>query len=632
MHRLKSFIVNLYGVYAAVACAGVVLISGALILGTPGVARRRRIARRGLRIAFFCAGMPFRVRDTGRLPEETCIVIANHRSYLDGLVLIAALPARFTPVIKVEVSSLPVIGLILQRIGARFVQREPAMSAGDDTKHLLDALEENESLAVFPEGTFSVDDGLLPFREGAFFLAAKSATPIAPVAIEGTRGVLPVGRMLPRPAAVTVQVLDKLAADDSDRVAAETLRDQTEDVLWHGLRPRAPMRPGHAPDYNYYRRVFADRSLPLAYLDLDLLENNIRTVLERSGGKRLRIDARALSCATAIDRVMRSNIRFHGVKCATAHEAVYLAREWELPDVLVAYPTLQRAAVDAVCAALATGCDITLTADSNVHLDLLAEAAANADVTLPVCIEMDLSWQRISRRSPLRTSDDLLRLVAQIEAHRNLRFRGVLAFDTQPANIPAWFASPRGRRRFGPKWSANAKRLMHQRREEILAKLRTAGHGPDMVNGDGSGALEFNAADPNISEITVGAALFAPEFGHDDFEHAPAAGFAAELMRRPRNDRYACLGGGYTAADTLDPKGLPRPFLPSEAVLDVPEGAGEAHIPIHYEGPLRLGDPVFLRPPNAGELCERFSHLLLVQDGVVVDVAPTYRALGERLQ
>lgn len=632
MQRLKEFLIVIYGVYAALAVSLCVVVAGAMVLLAPGLTRRRRIARRGLRTAFFCAGMPFKVAGLERLPGEPCIAIANHRSYLDGLVLIAALPERFTPVIKTEVSQVPIISKVLERVGARYVQREPAMQAGRDTKRLLDAVRDGESLAVFPEGTFSVDDGLLPFRGGAFFLATKAGVPVVPVAIEGSRDVLPVDVVLPRPASVTVQVLESLRTDSAERDAAQALRDRTEEVLWHSLKPRTPAGPQATLDYDYYRDVFKDSALPQAYLDLDVLEDNIRTVLTRSGGKWLRVDARALRCPALVLRVLRSNVRFYGAKCATGFEAAYLAREWDLEDVLVAYPTLQHDAITHVCAAIADGCGITMTADSPTHLARLSEAAQAAGVTMPVCVEMDMSAARGSRRSPLRTTDDLLALLDVIADDGHLHFRGVLAFDTQRSNVPAWFASPRGRGRLARRLDADAQRWLHQRRREVAERLAAHGYTPDLFNGGGAGGIELNAADPSITEISIGSALFAPELGEDDFQHAPAAGLALEVMRRPGHDLYNCLGGGYTAADTTSPDALPHPYLPAAAVLERPGDAGEAHMPIRYAGELRLGDPVFLRPPNAGELCERFSTLQLIQGGAIVGSAPTYRALGDQLR
>src|SRR5699024_84153 len=138
---------------------------------------------------------------------------------------------------------------------------------------------------------------------------------------------------------------------------------------------------------------------------------------------------------------------------------------------------------------------------------------------------------------------------------------------------------------------------------------------------DGGTGIEANAADHAISEITVGAALFAPAVSRSSAARPPAAGFVAAVMRRPAHDLYVCLGGGYNTAATFAKAGLPQPFLPHGATLDYPYAGGEGHLPVCYPGELRLGDPLFLRPPNAGELCERFRELLLVQGGAIVGVA-----------
>src|SRR5699024_8199889 len=155
----------------------------------------------------------------------------------------------------------------------------------------------------------------------------------------------------------------------------------------------------------------------------DLFEANIRRVLDHSSNKNLRVDARALRSPAVIDRVLRSNIRFHGVKCATGQEAVYLAREWQLEDMLEAYPTLQSSTLDQVCAAVAEGCEITMTAASLTHLRCLSGAAAAANVTLPVCLEMGMSGDR---RTNVHTRADLQALVSAIRGDGHLRLRGVL--------------------------------------------------------------------------------------------------------------------------------------------------------------------------------------------------------------
>jgi 1-acyl-sn-glycerol-3-phosphate acyltransferase len=602
---LQVFLYSLYGLYAVVVCCACLLLGGVIVILLPSLALRRLVARWTLRALFVLAVMPYRIDGLGHLRHAPCIVIANHRTYLDGLALIAALPAHFSAVIKHEMSEVPVIGWFLRHIGCRFVTREPAMAAGRDTRDLLHALKAGESLAIFPEGTFSPDFGLLPFRDGAFFLAAKARVPIVPVVIEGARKILPEGRFLPWPGRLAVRVLGEIEPDGEDRQAAVRLRDQTEAMLSHQLRSRPASVQREKHDYGYYRDVFAGRPLPLAYLDLDLLERDIRSVLERSGSKQLRIDARLLQCPQALQRVMRSHARFHGLKCSTVAEAVRLAQFESLADMLVAYPTLQRGALDQACAAIADGHQITLTVDAPAHLGYLAQAALKGP----------------GRRSAIRSIDTLLQLVEAIDGQANLKFRGVVTYDTQRNHFAEWLEVDRARA--DSKLNQRNADHLHAWRHTLAEALRAHGHDDFLFSCSGIGGMAFNAGHMDVTEITVGAALFGldPEDPHE----VPAAGYAAEIIRRTDHDRYACLVDGH-AASLASNDSLPQPYLPEGARLDTLRGAGEAQLPICHAGALDLGDMIFLHPADTSELCERFSHLLLVQDGAIVGEAETYRA------
>ncbi len=136
-----------------------------------------------------------------------------------------------------------------------------------------------------------------------------------------------------------------------------------------------------------------------------------------------------------------------------------------------------------------------------------------------------------------------------------------------------------------------------------------------------------------VTEITVGSGFYAPSLFdyYRDFRYQPAAGFAIEIVRQPDASIYTCLGGGYIASGAAGPEKLPQPYLPEGAKLDSLEGAGEVQTPIHYRGPIALkpGDPIFMRHGKAGELCERFTHLLLVSNGAVVEEVTTYRGDGK---
>jgi D-serine deaminase-like pyridoxal phosphate-dependent protein len=175
--------------------------------------------------------------------------------------------------------------------------------------------------------------------------------------------------------------------------------------------------------------------------------------------------------------------------------------------------------------------------------------------------------------------------------------------------------------------------VVARRRAAVVAAVRARGHALRLVNGGGTGCLETTREEECVTEVTAGSAFFAPGLfdGFRRFRHLPAAGFAVEITRRPAPGVFTCAGGGYVASGAAGPEKLPQPYLPEGARLMAREGAGEVQTPVRYRGPERLvlGDPVFFRHAKAGELCERFTTLLLLANGTVVDEAATYRGEGQ---
>jgi 1-acyl-sn-glycerol-3-phosphate acyltransferase len=218
-----------YGLYAVAAFLVCGLLVFAVVLLPLGINTRRHMAHFGARAFFRLAGIPLRVLDATHLPAGPCVVVANHASYLDGVVLKAALPARFSFVIKKEVARVPLAGSVLRRIGSEFVDRFNRHAGGMDARRLFKAAETGQALAFFPEGTFLAQPGLGKFHTGAFAIAARAELPIVPIAIRGTRHILPSGRFLPRWGRVYIQVLPALApATDLEPAAAiAQARDQS---------------------------------------------------------------------------------------------------------------------------------------------------------------------------------------------------------------------------------------------------------------------------------------------------------------------------------------------------------------------------------------------------------------------
>jgi len=186
------------------------------------------------------------IRGYEHLPPDSCVVVANHASYIDGVLLNGYLPARFRWVIKGEMRDIPVVHFLLRRSGSKFVERkETTGSSRDarqlttgssrDARQLVKAAKGGESLGFFPEGTFRYERGVARFRAGAFMAAVKGDMPVVPIAISGSRDMLRSRQLLPRRTNLTIDILPAIAPGDEDfsspRHLAETCRQRILKVL-----------------------------------------------------------------------------------------------------------------------------------------------------------------------------------------------------------------------------------------------------------------------------------------------------------------------------------------------------------------------------------------------------------------
>jgi 1-acyl-sn-glycerol-3-phosphate acyltransferase len=222
----------LYGVYVWVTFVVLALCTTFLLLFVPGLERRRRLTRAAARATLRMAGMPLVVKSLQCIPSGQCVIVANHASYLDGLVMTAALPPRFGFVIKREMSRVPLAGLLLRRIGSLFVERFNRHKGANDARRIVRTAVDGHSLVFFPEGTFSLQPGLLKFHTGAFVTAARAGCPVVPAVVRGTRRALPPQRRLPRPARIEVEFLPALhVAAGSPANPTVELRDRARSAI-----------------------------------------------------------------------------------------------------------------------------------------------------------------------------------------------------------------------------------------------------------------------------------------------------------------------------------------------------------------------------------------------------------------
>jgi D-serine deaminase-like pyridoxal phosphate-dependent protein len=177
-----------------------------------------------------------------------------------------------------------------------------------------------------------------------------------------------------------------------------------------------------------------------------------------------------------------------------------------------------------------------------------------------------------------------------------------------------------------------SRRDVERSRKHVVQLLREAGFAPAIINGGGTGSVEWSAGEPALTEVTVGSGFLV---GHL-FDYyagltlAPALHFALQVVRRPAPGLVTCHLGGYVASGAAGPDRLPLPVFPEGARLLPMEGAGEVQTPVQLPDgvDLSLGAPVLFRPAKSGELAERFKEYLLVRGDQIVERAQTYRGFG----
>ncbi len=211
-----------YVPYSLMALFVLVTVAAVFALVLPTLRLRRVstrwIARTWLTLAF----VRLRVTGTEHLPAGSCVLVANHSSYLDGVVMKAALPPRFSFVIKREASGLPIVGLLLRRIGSEFVDRHTQGGRQRDARRVMKRAGQGHSLVFFPEGTFDSVVGLKRFHVGAFVAAGRGGLPLVPAVIHGARRSMPNGAFAPHPGVIHVQILPAIEAGAR---SPERLRD-----------------------------------------------------------------------------------------------------------------------------------------------------------------------------------------------------------------------------------------------------------------------------------------------------------------------------------------------------------------------------------------------------------------------
>lgn len=380
---------------------------------------------------------------------------------------------------------------------------------------------------------------------------------------------------------------------------------------------------------------------PFGVLSVPALAHNAHSMLDRAAGTSIRVASKSVRVRGVLDAVLTVP-GFRGVLAFTLAEALWLAEDTAgragIADVVVGYPTADRAAIAALAHSATLASRLTLMVDSPDQLDLIDAVAAPARrEAIRVCLELDASWDTWflghvgARRSPVHSAAQARALAEVIAERPGFTLAGMMAYEGQIAGI---VDRPAGHRLRGV-----ATRWMQRRSAVELAQRRAAAVAAvgavadlEFVNGGGTGSLETTSAEAAVTEIAAGSGLFGPHLfdGYSRFQPAPAAVFALPVVRKPTARMATLLGGGWIASGPPGADRLPQPVWPAGLSLAPREGAGEVQTPVtgRAAAALRVGDRVWLRHTKAGELSEHLDEFVLVDGDSIVGTLPTYRGEG----
>ncbi|MFB7647526.1 amino acid deaminase/aldolase [Streptomyces sp. NPDC056084] len=392
-----------------------------------------------------------------------------------------------------------------------------------------------------------------------------------------------------------------------------------------------------AADRARYDRATAHLDAPVAIVDLEAFDANADDLVRRAAGKPIRVASKSVRCRALLERVL-ARPGFAGIMSFTLAESLWLARAG-FEDVLLAYPSADRTAFAELASDPKLAAAVTVMVDDPAQLDLVDAARERQDLEVRVCLELDTSLQLFggrvrvgARRSPLRTPAQLAELARSVARRPGFRLVGLMAYEGHVAGVGDAVAGRPVRSRAIRLMQSAARRELAARRAEVVRAVRAVAPDLEFVNGGGTGSVQHTAAEAAVTEIAAGSGLYVPRLfdNYTSFSGRPAALFAQPVVRRPGVGVVTVLGGGYPASGAPGADRLPVPYLPEGLRYDGQEGAGEVQTPLlgSAADDLLIGDKVWFRHAKAGELCERFEELRLVEGDRVTATVPTYRGEG----
>src|SRR5699024_7126294 len=389
--------------------------------------------------------------------------------------------------------------------------------------------------------------------------------------------------------------------------------------------------------YEQYKQALQDVQKPCAFIDKRFLYDNMKAITKRAYIKQIRIATKSIRSVNILKEILNFSSIFQGLMCFTGEEALFLHDEG-LDDLLIAYPIWDEKTLRAICHRVKAGATITVMVDSITHIKKLEKIAIEEKGNFLICLDIDLSTRHYGihfgvYRSSIRTPKQLAAVLQYIKQMNRIVLDGVMGYEAQLAGVPDKDPTQKIKSSVIRHLKRKSKTEIVKKRKKMMKVVKNSRLPIRFVNGGGTGSLHQTTQEKVVTEVTVGSGFFYSHLfdKHRSLQYRPAAGFAIEITRIPEENVYTCFGGGYVASGPYGADKVPEITLPKGAKLIKNEGAGEVQTPVYYKGSQKLSydNPIFLRHSKAGELCEHFMRLHLIEDGKIVDTYSTYRGDGK---
>ena len=368
---------------------------------------------------------------------------------------------------------------------------------------------------------------------------------------------------------------------------------------------------------------------PSAWLDMDALDHNIQLVNQKTQPINLRLATKSIRSIDVLRYIQARSPKFIGLMSYAADESVYLLKNG-FNNVLCAYPTLDMYSVAATFVYTKQGATMIWMVDRLEHIDMLNKIAQIHDVTIEVCLDINMSMPLPklyfgTKRSALMTIKDVKKLLNHIKTCSNICVSAAMGYEAQIAGLPEHLPNKALLIPAIRLLKKHSKNQVSKRRRTIIDYLTNQGYKLKLVNGGGSGSMDFTSTQAEVTEITVGSAYYKPAyFDYMESMQAfkPAAGFVLPVTRRPEIEVITCHGGGFIASGSVGIEKSPVIHYPPHLSLLKDEGFGEVQTPMvilkakkgsNVEVP-SIGNVVWCRHAKAGELCEHFKSLICYRE------------------